>query len=172
MRVQSLGHVALSVRSVPRSEAFYAGILGIPVISRISDPARMTFFSLGNHHDLVVVEVGGSAPTPGPGAIGLAHIAFKVGDSRDELSSVESDLDSAGIAILYKAERSFTQSLHLHDPDGNEVELYVETSDAWKENVQSASEGGHPISSMFPQPDDVGGFKPAAVRAAGASTSR
>jgi catechol-2,3-dioxygenase len=107
----------------------------------------MTFFSLGNHHDFAVVEVGGTAPTPDPGAIGLAHVAFKVGDSRNELSSVESDLDSAGIAILYTAERSFTESLHLHDPDGNEVELYVDTSDAWKESVQSASEGGHPIPS-------------------------
>jgi catechol 2,3-dioxygenase len=96
---------------------------------------------------LAVVEVGGTAPTPDPGAIGLAHVAFKVGDSRNELSSVESDLDSAGIAILYTAERSFTESLHLHDPDGNEVELYVDTSDAWKESVQSASEGGHPIPS-------------------------
>jgi catechol 2,3-dioxygenase len=139
MRVHSLGHVVLNVRSVPRSEAFYAGILGIPVISRISDPVRMTFFSLGNHHDFAVVEAGGTAPTPDPGAIGLAHVAFKVGDSCNDLSSVESDLDSAGIPILYTAERTFTKSLHLHDPDGNEVELYVDTSDAWKESVQSAT---------------------------------
>ena len=60
MHVQALGHVVLKVRNLQRSEDFYSGMLGMPIISRISDPA-MTFFALetsGNHHDFALMEVG------------------------------------------------------------------------------------------------------------------
>ena len=139
MKVQSLGHVVVKVQSVQRSEAFYSGVLGIPVVSRISDPVRMTFFSLGSHHDFAVLEVGEDAPAPDPGAIGLAHVAFKIGNSLKEYCSAEVDLEAAQITVLYTAERTFTKSLHLHDPDGNEVELYVDTSDAWNNSVAATS---------------------------------
>lgn len=129
MPVQSLGHVVLKVRDLQRSEAFYAATLGIPVISRISDPVHMTFFTLGNHHDFAVIEVGGDAPSPDPRSTGLAHVAFKIGDSREDFDSMRSHLDSQGIDILYTAERQVTTSLHLHDPDGNEVELYIDNAD-------------------------------------------
>jgi len=136
MRVQSLGHVVRKVHSLERSETFYSGVLGIPVISRISDPVPMTFFSLGNHHDLAVMEVGEHAPSPDPTATGLAHVAFQMADSLEDFCSVKTELDAAGIAILYVADRAFTKSLYLHDPDGNEVELYIDTSNAWKTGVQ------------------------------------
>lgn len=137
MRIQSLGHVVLKVQNIERSEAFYSQILGIPVISRISHPVPMTFFSLGNHHDLAIIAVGEHAPTPDPTATGLAHIAFKIGDSREEFCSMTTDLAAAGVPILYVADRAFTKSGHLLDPDGNEVELYIDTSDAWKSDLPS-----------------------------------
>jgi catechol 2,3-dioxygenase len=131
VKVQSLGHVVLKVRSAQRSEAFYAGVLGIPIVSRISDPVHMTFFSLGNHHDFAVLEVGDDAPAPDARAIGLAHVAFKIGDSLEEYRLAEAVLESTQIPVLYTAERAVTKSLHLSDPDGNEVELYVDTADTW-----------------------------------------
>lgn len=132
IRVQSLGHVVVKVQTLDRSEAFYSRVLGMPIVSRISDPVQMTFFSLGNHHDFAIVAIGGGAPSPDPTATGLAHMAFKVGDSCEQLDSVKSALDAAGVPILYVAERAYTKSLHVLDPDGHEVELYVDTSDAWK----------------------------------------
>jgi catechol 2,3-dioxygenase len=136
MLVQALGHVVLKVRDLQRSEAFYSGALGIPIISRISHPIYMTFFTLGNHHDFAIKEVGEDAPLPDPDATGLAHVAFKIGDSIDEFRSVKTELDAAGITILYEADRVFTKSLHLHDPDENEIELYIDTSDTWKTNIE------------------------------------
>ena len=138
MRVQSLGHVVLNVRSVERSEEFYSQVLGIPVVSRITDPVHMTFFSLGNHHDFAVIAVGEQAPPPDPAATGLAHVAFKIGDSAEEFHSVKTDLDAAGVPVLYEADRAFTRSMHLLDPDGNEVELYIDTSDEWKADLRAA----------------------------------
>ncbi len=138
MRVQSLGHVVLKVRNRDRSETFYSKLLGIPVISRISDPVHMTFFSLGNHHDFAVLEVREHAPTPDPLTTGLDHVAFKIGDSLEEFSAAKADLEAAGI-VLFEAERTFTRSLHVQDPDGNQVELYIDTSDTWKTGASSSS---------------------------------
>ena len=131
MQVHSLGHVVVKVRDLRHSEAFYADVLNIPIISRISDPVRMTFFTLGNHHDFAIMEVGEDAPLPDPASTGLAHVAFKIGDSLDELDAVKSELRAAGIPIQYEAERAFTTSVHTLDPDQNEIELYIDTSDAW-----------------------------------------
>jgi catechol 2,3-dioxygenase len=135
MRVRSLGHVVLKVKDLQRSEAFYNGVMEMPVATRISDPVRMTLFTIGNHHDFGIMEVGADAPSPDPGATGLAHVAFKVGDSREDFDALRSHLDSVGIETLYIAERAFTTSVHLLDPDGHEVELYIDTADDSKTSV-------------------------------------
>lgn len=130
MHIHSLGHVVLKVRDLRPSEAFYADVLGMPIISRSSDPVRMTFFTLGNHHDFAILETRVDAPLPDPSSPGLAHVALKIGNSVDEPHSVRSELETAGIPIEYEAERAFTKSLHMLDPDQNEIELYIDTSNA------------------------------------------
>lgn len=68
--------------------------------------------------------------------IGLAHVAFKIGRSVEELRQARSELDASGTRCLYEADRAFAKSVHVLDPDGNEVELYVETlghSEGWPE---------------------------------------
>jgi catechol 2,3-dioxygenase len=137
MHVQRLGHVVLKVRDVQRAEAFYAGVLGIPIISRITRPLHMTLFTLGDHHDFAVIEVGDQATAPAAHATGLAHVAFKIGNSIDEYQSAKTELEAADIEIIYEADRAFTKSMHLHDPDKNEVELYIDTSDQWKNSTQA-----------------------------------
>lgn len=131
MRVHALGHVVLKVRDLERSEGFYAETLGMRVISRISEP-RMTFFTLdtGNHHDFALMEVASSAPSPTGDATGLAHVAFKVGSSLEEFGQARKVLERSGSPILYEAERGFSRSVHVLDPDGNEIELYVDIPDA------------------------------------------
>lgn len=128
MDVQALGHVVLKVRDRRRSENFYSCVLGMRIISRISDPP-MTFFSLGarrTHHDFAVMELGPHAPWPDRDSTGLAHVAFKVGNSVEALRLAREALYASGTPVLYEAERTHTNSVHLLDPDGNEIELYVE----------------------------------------------
>jgi catechol 2,3-dioxygenase len=139
MHVQRLGHVVLKVRDVRRAEAFYAGVLGIPIISRIAEPVCMTMFTLGDHHDFAVIELGDEATSPAAQATGLAHVAFKIGDSIQEFQTAKTELEVSDIGILYEADRTFTKSMHLHDPDGNEVELYIDTSNARNNTAQAVS---------------------------------
>jgi catechol 2,3-dioxygenase len=131
VEVQALGHVVLKVRDRHRSEVFYSGVLGMRIVSRISDPP-MTFFSVGaqgSHHDFAVMELGAHAPAPNQDATGLAHVAFNVGSTPDALRLAREVLHASRAPVLYEAERAFTKSVHLLDPDGNEIELYIDVQD-------------------------------------------
>jgi catechol 2,3-dioxygenase len=145
VQVQALGHVVLKVRDLDRSEGFYSDVLGMRIISRISDP-RMTFFRLptsNNHHDFALIGLGPHAASQDQDAIGLAHLAFRIGASREDLHLVRDVLQASATTVLYEAERAFTKSLHVLDPDGNEIELYIETSDAWKTDREAHGTTGY-----------------------------
>jgi hypothetical protein len=72
----------------------------------------MTFFTLGNHHhDFAVMEVGDDASRPALDATGLAHVAFKVGDSLDELRTAKAQLRQAEIDIAYEMDHTVTKSV-------------------------------------------------------------
>ncbi len=140
MPVRSLGHAVLNVRSLDRAEEFYHSVLGLPIATR-SDEFKMTFFTLGNHHDLAVREVGEDAPAPNPKGVGLYHLAFCVGDSLDELRTMKERLEERGVKIDRVIDHNVTGSLYLRDPDGNGIELYVDTSDAWKKDPSTIAAG-------------------------------
>lgn len=132
MKIQSLGHVVLRVSNLERAERFYAGLLGLPVCARFEQGGmKMVFFSLGNHHDLALSEVGERSPRPGESSVGLHHVAFKIGSNLEELREAQSKLAAAGVATT-PVDHDVTKSLYFADPDGNGIEVYVDVSDAWR----------------------------------------
>ena len=97
MNISALGHVVLKVSDLARAEAFYSGILGLPVCAHFDEQGmKMVFFTLGNHHDFAVMEVSGSEPN-GDDEVGLHHVAFKIGTSMDELRDANRHLTEQGI---------------------------------------------------------------------------
>jgi catechol 2,3-dioxygenase len=65
----------------------------------------------------------------------LYHIGIKVGDSLNELRQAKQELEQVGISIDGMSDHTVSQSLYLKDPDGNEVELYVDADESvWKNN--------------------------------------
>ena len=139
MQVERLGHAVLKVRDIERAEGFYHGVLGLPVAATMRDPVAMTFFTLGNHHDFAVLAVGPDGPDAAPDGPGLFHVAFKVGDSLDQLRVVKKELEAAGVPIEMIADHTVSQSIYVRDPDGNGVELYVDVSDVWKTDPQTVA---------------------------------
>ena len=136
MKVESLGHVVLRVTDLERSEKFYNGVLGMPVCANFDEQGmKMTFFSLGNHHDLAIAEVSGEDSAGGDQAVGLHHVAFCIGHSLNELVDAKAHLDAAGIETT-PIDHEITKSLYFDDPDGNNVELYVDVSEVWREEPQ------------------------------------
>jgi catechol 2,3-dioxygenase len=100
MKINALGHVVLRVTDWARAEQFYNGLLGLPIMARFDeDGMKMTFFSLGNHHDFAILEVSGEGSSHAATAVGLHHVAFKIGDSLDELREATALLEGAGVVV-------------------------------------------------------------------------
>ena len=133
MPIQSIGHAVLKVSNMAKAEAFYHDVLGLPIATRWDGLGRdMTFFTLGNHHDLAIVAMGDDAKRADVDGVGLAHVAFKVGDTTAELLEMKQAVEGKGWKIDRAINHGVTHSLYLQDPDGNGIELYADVSDSWK----------------------------------------
>ena len=133
MEVKELGHLVLYVRDLERSVHFYRDVLGWrPILEGGTDAIQFraaAFNAPSNrtHHELLLIEVGPDAAGLPPGRrVGLYHFGLKVGDSDDELREALSELQAHGIAVLGATDHTVTHSLYIADPDGNEIELYID----------------------------------------------
>jgi catechol 2,3-dioxygenase len=141
IRVRNVGHVVLKVRDIERSARFYRDVLGLKEVARGTFGRPMAFFSTGdNHHDVAVMEVGADAPAPAPNATGLYHVALRIGTSLEELRAARAHLEAHGITDVRIRDHVVSQSIYLNDPDGNNIELYVD-ADAmiWRENPETVA---------------------------------
>ncbi len=140
MKVLELGHVNLWVTNLDRSSAFYRDVLGLSqVAGGVLKERRVAFFSLGaRHHDLALVEAGGSARADHPVCRGLNHIGFKVGNHVDDLRRMRDWLIGHDTAPRGYVDHRVCQSLHVIDPDGNDIELYVDGDpEVWKRTPEA-----------------------------------
>ena len=135
MQAQYLGHVVFYVKDLETSLSFYRDVVGFREIGRIFDGKAAALTSGRTHHELLLIEVG-DAPGPPPGRRrGLYHIGIKIGDSLDALRAAKQELEDAGVGISGMSDHTVSHSLYLHDPDGNEVELYVDVPGVnWKKD--------------------------------------
>ena len=125
MRVRGLGHVVLKVRDLKRSVPFYRDVLGLNEVGHMGD--SMVFFSIvDNHHDIALVQTGTEAPEAPKKAPGLAHLALKIGDSLDDLRRARTWLEANGVEIRRIREHIVSRSIYFADPDGNELEVFVD----------------------------------------------
>jgi catechol 2,3-dioxygenase len=139
MTVRELGHLVLYVRDAARSAAFYRDVLGWSQIlpEPGTEPAGVAAFSSGRtHHELLLIEVGDdAAPLPAGRRVGMYHFGLNVGESDDDLRDMVKALNQAGARIVGASDHTVTHSLYIEDPDGNEIELYVDVPGVdWKAN--------------------------------------
>jgi catechol 2,3-dioxygenase len=140
MKIKALGHVVLRVSDRARAEQFYNGVLGLPICARFEQGGmKMAFFTLGNHHDFAVMEAPGREGDSRGAANGLEHVAFKIGDSLDDLREAKALLEAAGVKPT-PIDHEVTKSLYFEDPDGNQVELYVDASQVWRQEPQRVAQ--------------------------------
>jgi len=137
MRIQALGHVVLKVRDLARSVPFYKDVLGLKEVARFPE-RRMVFFIIeDNHHDIALAETDASAPDAPEDSPGLAHVALKVGNSLDELREAKRWLTKHGVEIDRVVDHTVSQSLYFRDPDGNQLEVFVDnTARPWDKDPQ------------------------------------
>jgi len=122
----------LYVADIGTSTAFYEDALGW---RRLTSPPELgtlpiALFSSGRtHHELLLIEVGRSA-APVPRAGTSASTTSACGSAIPTTTCARSETASTPWgADRGVSDHGVTHSLYVLDPDGNEVELYVDVAD-------------------------------------------
>ena len=135
-----IGHVHLKVSDLKKAEHFYTKILNFKVSERASN---YLFLTLGKkHHDLALQEIK-NAEKPSENAVGLYHFAIEA-KSFKELANLYFKLKNNGIAVS-PIDHGISKTLYFSDPDGNGIEVYVDTRD-----IRKKWKG---LSSIIPEPE-------------------
>jgi catechol 2,3-dioxygenase len=164
-----IGHVHLKVADLERALAFYHGVLGFEITSRMGPSAA--FLSAGGYHHHIGLntwESRNGSPPP-PGSTGLYHVAIRYPD-RAALGDALRRLTDAHVPVDGASDHGVSEALYLTDPDGNGLELYWDRPrDQWPK----AADGSVKMST---DPLDVNALlaearqpKPAPAAASGAS---
>jgi catechol 2,3-dioxygenase len=138
MQVKELGHIVLYVRDLQRSRRFYGEVLGWKEVARLGGQGAV-FSSGRTHHELLLLEVGSqAAPMPPPPRVGMYHFGLKIGQTDEELRAALNELLDAGVKVNGSADHNVTHSLYIEDPDGNEIELYIDVQpERWREDPEA-----------------------------------
>jgi catechol 2,3-dioxygenase len=135
-----LGHVHLKVTDIDRAVDFYTGLLGLDITEQ---HANYAFLSFGDHHHDLALQAHKGASSPPPQSTGLYHVAFEV-DSPEALAEHYEWLHARDIAVS-PVDHGISKALYFDDPDGNGIELYVDTRD------QDSSEWGGQNTQFDPR---------------------
>lgn len=130
-----LGHVVFYVKHLDASLLFYRDLVGLYVQGEIFNGKAALLTGGSTHHELLLIEVG-EAEGPLQGRrIGLYHVGWKLGDSIDLLKQTYNKVIELGYEIQGMSDHTVSQSLYLLDPDGNEIELYVDNPEIdWQQD--------------------------------------
>ena len=127
MTPQAILETAIYTDDLAAAEAFYGGLLGLPVVLR--QPGRHVFFRVGPGILLVFDPAATEQPDPAArfpvpthGARGPGHLCFAA--SRAEIDRWRDRFAAAGLPV--EAEFDWpngARSLYVRDPAGNSVEF-------------------------------------------------
>lgn len=118
-----LGHAVIKVKDLEAAERFYVDLLGFELANKYP---RMFFFRLnGDHHTLAVLKVDEDAAPPTENQVGLYHLAFQL-ESFEALKGVYRLLKDNNVPIRGTVTHTMSHSVYFKDPDGNEIEFYVD----------------------------------------------
>jgi catechol 2,3-dioxygenase-like lactoylglutathione lyase family enzyme len=124
MRVISLNHLVLTVRSIEATSAFYSSVLGMEVVTFGEGRKALTFGSqkINLHEQGKEFEPKAAQPTPGS-----ADVCFITNAT---LSDVIEHLNSLGVPILEgpvarTGALGPIRSVYFRDPDANLIEVSV-----------------------------------------------
>jgi catechol 2,3-dioxygenase-like lactoylglutathione lyase family enzyme len=114
-------HVAIGVRDLAACEAFYTGVLGLPVVRRwpAADGAgeRAVWLDLGRGAFLALELAPEAGPQRTEPKAGYLMIALAI--ARAARAAWEARLAAAGIAVVRRTD----YTLYVADPEGNRVGL-------------------------------------------------
>jgi len=173
-----MGHVAISTGRLDAMLDFYCKLLEAQIAFRDQHMGFITYDD--EHHRLALVCPPGLSDRP-PGCYGLDHLSFSYHDL-GELLATYRRLKALGIEPFWSINHGPSMSCYYKDPDGNKVELMIDTfngvaeiqaffaSGAYLENpmgiifdpeeVIARYEAGEPVSQIVRRPKLPAGMTP------------
>lgn len=119
--VEGIDHVALAVRDVRASAAWYQDVLGL---------RRLYEDAWGDHPAVVgtggtsiaLFPVQGDQPKgrPGRDTLAMRHLAFRVDAAN--FARARRELEARGLTVDFQ-DHGIAHSIYLRDPDGHELEI-------------------------------------------------
>jgi catechol-2,3-dioxygenase len=99
----------------------------------------MVFLSFGvKDHDVVLRQVESAATSHDESAVGLRQVAFRIGEVLDQLRAFRAHLEAHGVSIKRIHEHVASTSIYFSDPDGIELEAYIEhPEETWRGERQA-----------------------------------
>lgn len=140
----AFSHFGMATSDMPNMVDFYTRVLGFTITDRGGDPGGMELVFLsrdpGDHHQVLLVSGRPDNLPPNPyfpqfGSV-INQISFRVG-SLESLRELHEILLTENVQNIFPADHGIAWSIYCHDPDGNNLEFFVDTD--W----------------YFPQPDLV-----------------
>lgn len=119
-QLQGIDHVALAVRDVARSAAWYVEVLGFEHRFPGMWNGVPVFVGKGETA-LALFAVSDPNPVPRPrGSITMLHLAFRA--TRTEFAAAQRDLKAREIPFEFQ-DHAISHSIYFSDPDGHELEI-------------------------------------------------
>lgn len=122
--IKGYAHVAIKVRDLDRTLAFYVGKLGFAEMMRLHNKDGSTWLVYLRMTDTQYLEVFPGADSdraPGSSSNGVNHMCLET----DDLKSLVANLEAVGVALIAPLKLGLDGNYQawIQDPDGNRIEL-------------------------------------------------
>lgn len=125
---QGVNHLALVTPDMDATVRFYAGVLGMPLVTTLmAGPMRHYFFEIAPQNTVAFFEITDAetfrkgAGTPAPHPVQLDHISFNLPDER-ALEMLRCRLEAAGSEVTEVVDHGVMRSIYFTDPNGIALE--------------------------------------------------
>ncbi len=119
--LEGIDHVALAVRDVQRSAAWYQDVLGL---TRLYEDVWGDFPAIvgTGTTSIALFPVQGNEPKgrPGRDTLAMRHLAFRVDAAN--FAGARQALEARGIAVEFE-DHGIAHSIYFSDPDGHALEI-------------------------------------------------
>lgn len=120
-KVEAIDHVALAVRDVARSVAWYQQVLGLERVHKDVWGDFPAMVGIGTT-SLALFPIQDKDPKPPPGkdTVAMRHVAFRA--TRSCFDAAQAHLENLGIEFEFQ-DHDIAHSIYFFDPDGHEIEI-------------------------------------------------
>lgn len=116
-----VGHVKIKVENLNRALQFYRDILGFDILQQTSSTVTLT---TDGKTSVLSLEQPENVIPKQRGTTGLYHFALLLPEKSD-LANIVVHFVENGIRFG-SSDHLVSEALYLHDPDGNEIEIYID----------------------------------------------